>query len=97
MNRALRRHPVIMEPKAKGRPPRLPAKAPVRPRRKGFMRLVPALALEVVTELRKVTWPSRRDAAYLAMVVIVVSVVVGAVLGGIDYFFAWLIDKLIIR
>jgi preprotein translocase SecE subunit len=61
------------------------------------MRLVPALALEVVTELRKVTWPSRRDAAYLAMVVIVVSVVVGAVLGGIDYLFAWLIDKLIIR
>ncbi len=61
------------------------------------MRLVPPLALEVVTELRKVTWPSRQDTAYLAMVVILVSLVVGAVLGGIDYDFAWLIDRVIIR
>jgi len=97
MNRALRRHPVIVEPKGKGKAPRLPPKGPARPRPKGLMRLVPPLALEVVAELKKVTWPSRQDTAYLAMVVIVVSLVVGALLGGIDYGFAWLIDKLIIR
>lgn len=47
--------------------------------------------------MRKVTWPSRQETYHLTLVVIVVAIVVGAILGGIDYGFAWLIDKLIIR
>ncbi len=97
MNRALRRHPVLVQPKGQKKPPRLPSRTAAHPRPRGVLRFVPPLFLEVVTELRKVTWPSRQETYHLTLVVIVVAIVVGAILGGIDYGFAWLIDKLIIR
>lgn len=36
-------------------------------------------------ELRKVTWPTREEALRLTYVVIGLSVVMGAVLGGVDF------------
>jgi preprotein translocase subunit SecE len=50
---------------------------------------------EIWSELRKVTWPTRDETAYLTMVVIVVAVIVGVALGVIDVFFNWLIDRLL--
>jgi preprotein translocase subunit SecE len=52
---------------------------------------------ETISELRKVTWPTRDETVYLATVVIIVALVVGAALGFIDIFFNWLIDKLLLR
>jgi len=52
---------------------------------------------ETVSELRKVTWPTRDETVYLSTVVIIVALVVGAALGTIDIFFNWLIDKLLLR
>jgi preprotein translocase subunit SecE len=52
---------------------------------------------DIVSELKKVTWPSRDETIYLTTVVIIVSVAVGIVLGGVDFFFNWLIDRLLIR
>ncbi len=49
---------------------------------------------ETVAELKKVTWLSRREAAYLTALVVIVAVTVGVILGGIDYGFSFLIDKL---
>jgi preprotein translocase subunit SecE len=43
---------------------------------------------EIRAELRKVVWPTRREAANLTALVIAISVVVGFILGGIDYAFA---------
>ena len=43
------------------------------------------------SELRKVVWPSRRDAVNLTIIVIIISVVVGLVLGVVDYAFSHLI------
>ena len=43
---------------------------------------------EVRAELRKVVWPTRREAATLTGLVILLSFVVGLILGGIDYVFA---------
>ena len=43
------------------------------------------------------TWPTRQETSYLTMVVIIVSLVVGAMLGVIDIFFSWLIDRLLLR
>ena len=48
---------------------------------------------ETVNELKKVVWLTRQEAVYLTALVIIVSVVVGILLGGLDYGFAALIDK----
>ena len=49
---------------------------------------------EIIAELKKVVWLSRREVAYLTFIVLVVSLTVGIVLGAIDYGFTNLIDKL---
>ncbi len=57
----------------------------------------PAWMEDITSELKKVTWPTRDETIYLTTVVIVVAVGVGIVLGGIDLFFNWLIDQLLLR
>jgi len=56
----------------------------------------PVWMTEIWSELRKVTWPTRDETAYLTMVVIIVAVAVGIVLGAVDIFFNWLIDRLLL-
>jgi len=51
---------------------------------------------EIIAELRKVVWLSRREAAYLATLVLIVAIIVGLILGAIDYGFTALVDKLFI-
>lgn len=45
---------------------------------------------EVRAELRKVVWPTRREAANLTALVIALSVAVGFLLGGVDLLFSQL-------
>lgn len=40
---------------------------------------------EVVAELKKVTWPTRKDTVKLTSVVIAISILVGAFIGGLDF------------
>ena len=49
---------------------------------------------DIISELRKVVWLTRRETAYLTGLVLVVSVTAGIVLGAIDYGFTGLIDKI---
>ncbi|MCJ7425903.1 MAG: preprotein translocase subunit SecE [Dehalococcoidales bacterium] len=49
---------------------------------------------EIIAELRKVVWLSRREAIYLTFLVLVVTVAVGIMLGAFDYGFTQLVDKL---
>ena len=49
---------------------------------------------EVVSELRKVTWPSRQETTRLTMLVLVVSIIIGAILGVIDIGFSRLFAAL---
>ena len=51
---------------------------------------------ETIAELKKVVWLTRREATYLTALVLIVAIVVGLVLGAIDYGFTTLIDKLFI-
>ena len=51
---------------------------------------------EVVSELRKVVWPTREEATRLTVMVIVVAAAVGILLGIIDFGFALLIRKVLI-
>ncbi len=103
MNRALRRHPGAT--KAKQQPVR-PIPPTKQPRRRGpqepaprtplaFLR--PRWAEEIISELRKVTWPTREETFNLTLVVIVVTVIVGAFLGGVDMLFSWIINHTLLR
>ena len=49
---------------------------------------------DTIGELKKVVWLTRREAAYLTLLVLIVSTTVGLILGAIDYGFTTLINKL---
>src|SRR3954469_5788372 len=72
------------------------AKPPTQSKRK--MRIAqPRWFEDISSELRKVSWPSRDETVYLTTVVVIVALAVGAMLGGVDVFFNWLIDRLLLR
>jgi preprotein translocase subunit SecE len=48
-------------------------------------------------ELAKVTWPTRRQAVRLTMLVIVFSLVMAAILGALDWVFLNLVQKIIVK
>jgi preprotein translocase subunit SecE len=52
---------------------------------------------EVISELKKVTWLSRREATYLTTLVIVFTVVVAIILGVIDYGFSKLMEVILVK
>jgi preprotein translocase subunit SecE len=51
---------------------------------------------EIFAELKKVVWLSRREAAYLTFLVLVVTAVVCVILGAFDYGFTKIVDKFFI-
>jgi preprotein translocase SecE subunit len=105
MSRALRRHPSAKQAKARGKAARVlprtgPARVAPRTGRSGFAAVAawrPRFIMDIIGELRKVVWPSRQEAIHLTMVVVIVSVILGAALGGIDIGFGWLIDNTLLR
>ena len=48
-------------------------------------------------ELRKVQWPTRKEAIRYTVVVVIASLIIAAFLGGFDYLFSWLLQSLITR
>jgi preprotein translocase subunit SecE len=50
---------------------------------------------ETRDELKKVVWPSRDEVIRLTAVVIIISVIVGFYLGGLDYIFTKLITLIL--
>ena len=75
-----------------------PVARPVTRRRRnpfGFLRkLEPRGVADVISELRKVTWPTHAETQYLTIVVAIVALAVGIVLGLFDLAFGWMIDRL---
>ena len=51
---------------------------------------------EIVSELKKVVWLSRREGLYLTLLVILLSLALGLILGGFDFGFARLAEKVFI-
>ncbi|MBA7585870.1 hypothetical protein ES708_27860 [subsurface metagenome] len=49
---------------------------------------------ETIAELKKVVWLTRREAAYLTFMVLIVAVIVALLLGAFDFGFTNLVDKL---
>jgi len=108
MSRAIRRQQAGT-PKASETPARAPrlggsrrppqtrgAKPPVQPK-KGPRPGLPNWMSDIGSELKKVSWPTRDETIYLTTVVIIVALVVGMLLGGIDIFFNWLVDRILLR
>lgn len=52
--------------------------------------------IEARREFAQVTWPTREMAIRLSIVVIILSLVLAAFLGGLDIFFTYLLKKLVL-
>ncbi len=52
---------------------------------------------DVQLEVRKVNWPTKKETLKYTLIVIGVSIVVAAFLGGLDFIFSTLLNKFIIR
>jgi preprotein translocase subunit SecE len=50
---------------------------------------------EAREELKKVTWPDRKTTTRYTIIVIAASLFVGIVIGGIDYLFTRILEKVI--
>ena len=51
---------------------------------------------EIINELKKVVWLTRREAAYLTGLVLVVTIAAAIVLGALDFGFTDLVDKVFV-
>ncbi len=51
--------------------------------------------LDVKMELSKVTWPSKQQTIKDSVIVIVVSLATAAFLGGVDFFFSFLVKEFV--
>lgn len=61
----------------------------------GFLRrITPRFAGDVISELRKVTWPTIAETRYLTVVVAIVALTMGIILGLFDLAFGWMIEQL---
>jgi preprotein translocase subunit SecE len=67
---------------------------PTTTRRRGF-RLFNYFS-EIISELRKVVWLTRREAAYLTVLVLIVAISAGIVLGALDFGFSELVDRIFV-
>jgi preprotein translocase subunit SecE len=47
---------------------------------------------DIVAELKKVVWLTRREAIYLTTLVLIVAIAMGILLGALDYGFTQLVD-----
>ena len=50
------------------------------------------LAMEIIVELSKVTWPTRKELSASTVVVIILSIIASIILGLFDFFWAWCTD-----
>jgi preprotein translocase subunit SecE len=50
---------------------------------------------EVKTELLKVTWPTKKEAIRLTIVVVAISALVGFYIGGLDFIFTKITEALL--
>jgi preprotein translocase subunit SecE len=48
---------------------------------------------EIINELKKVVWLTRREIVYLTGMVLIVTIITGIVLGALDYGFSELVDN----
>jgi len=50
-----------------------------------------------IAEMKKVTWPTKKQTYNYTLLVIVVSLALAIFLGALDYIFNWLLQLIIVR
>ncbi|MEZ4553548.1 MAG: preprotein translocase subunit SecE [Dehalococcoidia bacterium] len=85
------------QPAPRGVPAATAAPTPAAAAQRRGSLLKPRWVMDIISELRKVTWPSRAETAHLTIVVIVVSLLFGVLLGGADLIFSWVVEQTILR
>ena len=61
------------------------------------MKSVVTFFSEVRSELSKVTWPKKNEVVRLTSIVLLVSVIVGFYVGGLDYLFTTVLTRILTR
>jgi len=56
-----------------------------------------AFLTEVKAELDKVVWPTREQALNLTALVLVISAIVGAYTGSLDYLFTTILNEVVLK
>ena len=51
---------------------------------------------EIINELKKVVWLTRREAAYLTGLVLIITIIAGIFLGALDFGFTELVNKVFV-
>ncbi len=51
---------------------------------------------EIVNELKKVVWLTRREVTYLTALVLIVTIVAGIILGALDFGFSELVSRIFV-
>lgn len=99
MGRAMRRHPAVAKSPKRGRGaiPRAAPRPASAKAKGGVLSWRPRWIADIMSELRKVVWPSWADTRYLTVVVLVVAAIIGVALGGLDLGFAWLAEHVLLR
>lgn len=52
----------------------------------------PALATDLLSELKKVSWPTKEETLRLTIVVVVISLIIGLYIGIIDFLLAYALE-----
>lgn len=52
---------------------------------------------EVRLEMSKVTWPTRSQTIKMTLLVIVISIIIGIFIGGLDYLLSRLVGSILVR
>lgn len=52
---------------------------------------------EVLSEIKKITWPTKIEAVKYTLTVIVITLIVAAILGFFDYGFQYLLEKFVFK
>ena len=108
MSRALRRQPLVRKPPARSPAFRPSVSRPIRKeaaqaapeaarQRSIFDRWVPRFVRDIISELRKVSWPAREETTRLTVVVIIVAVSIGLMLGAVDLVFNWVVEETLLQ
>ncbi|EKE15811.1 MAG: hypothetical protein ACD_11C00103G0013 [uncultured bacterium] len=56
-----------------------------------------AFIREAKIELSKVNWPTKKQTKNYTILVVVISLIVAAFLGGLDYFFSYLLKQFLLK
>ena len=61
-----------------------------------FFKRIIVFLKESKIELKRVTWPSKRETIKLTLIVIGFSIAVAMFLGTLDFIFTWLMEKIVL-